>query len=355
MKIAVTGDVHLTERKEHPERWDTFENLLKDIQQKEINQLIIAGDLFNKDYDNYSKFDELTSKYANIKFTIIPGNHDPKITQKAFTADNIIVYSEPKIISLVDSRFHFLFIPYKPDVSMGKEITSYSYSLTSNEWILIGHGDWADSIKTPNPIEPGIYMPLSRRDINDYKPALTLLGHIHKPMDDSDYNVYYTGSPCGLDITETGRRRYLTLDTETLKIESINIDSEVIYFDETVVVYPMEEEKKYWENEIMDIKKKWDLTEEEKAKTEIRIKVIGYSSNKRKLEEFFDDEFEDYFFWKDEGVDVSEVSDSDNYELLKISERVSEKIKEMDLEEKVGQPTRKKILSKAIQKIYSIS
>jgi len=355
MNIAITADIHLTGKKEHPERWKTFENILNDIKQKNINKIIICGDLFNENYRNYSEFDELTSKYSNIDFFIIPGNHDDTISEKGFTADNIIVYSEPEFISFDDSSFPFLFMPYKKEIKMGEMIASYSDSLSPNKWILVGHGDWADSIKTPNPAEPGIYMPLSRKDIKDYNPYLTLLGHIHKPLYDSDFNVYYTGSPCGLDITEIGRRRYLILDIETLEIDSVNVDSEVIYFDETVVVYPIEKEEEYWKNEIKSIKEKWDLSPEEKSKIEIRIKVIGYSSNKRNLKEVFDKEFKDYTFWNDEGVNVLEVSDSDNYELLKISEQVSEKINELELQEKQGEPTRKDILSKAIQKIYSIS
>lgn len=354
MKIAITSDVHLTKKGKHPERWQTLKNLLKDLRRKETSWLIIAGDLFNDDFHNYSEFDELASDFKDIKFIIIPGNHDPDITQKAFTSDNITIYDKPEIIDFDNSSLPFLFLPFKKKVSMGEEIVSYMDSLPENEWILIGHGDWADTIKAPNPVEPGIYMPLSRKDIKDYSPALTLLGHIHKPMDDTDSNVYYPGSPCGLDIRETGRRRYLILDTDNFQPEPVTINSEVLYFDETIVVYPMENEEDYWENEVKKIKDKWDLTAEEKSKTVIRVKVKGYSSNKRKLKEYFDSEFEDFSFWDGEGVDVTEVSTSDNYELLKIIERASERINELELEEKRGEPTRKEILAKAIKRIYSI-
>ncbi len=354
MKIAITADIHLTTKKEHPERWKTFENILDDISEKNINKIIICGDLFNENYRNYSEFDKLTSKYNNIDFFIIPGNHDPNISEKTITGRNVTIYTEPEIVSFNDSDYSFFFLPYKPKITMGQQFVSYQDDLKPREWALITHGDWADSIRTPNPIEPGVYMPLSRKDITDYKPVLTILGHIHKPLDDTGYNVHYVGSPCGLDITETGRRRYLILDTKSLDLEHVNVDSEVIYFDETINIWPMENEEDYLKNQIELIKEKWNLTPKEKEKAKIRIKVKGYSSNIRKLKEICDDVFIDFSFWYDKGVDISEVSSSENYDLLKISERVRERINEIDLEKKDGEPTKNDIIFKALQAIYRV-
>ena len=355
MKIAITADIHLTGKEEHPERWKTFENILNDISEKNINKIIICGDLFNENYRNYSEFDKLTSKYSNIDFFIIPGNHDPNISEKAISGRNVTIYTEPELIPFDDTVTSFFFLPYKPEITMGDQLASYQEALKPKEWILIGHGDWADSIRTPNPIEPGVYMPLSRKDIRDYKPALTILGHIHKPTDDPEYNVHYVGSPCSLDITETGRRRYLILDTKTLNLEPIVIDSEIIYFDEIIIVYPMEDEEVYLKEQIKDVKRKWDLKPGEKEKVQIRIQVKGYSSNVRKLQKIFNEEFSDFSSWNDKGIDISKVSISENYDLLKISERVRENINELDLEEKDGEPTKNDIIFKALQAIYSIS
>lgn len=353
MKIAVSADLHLKAKNDTPQRWKACQNILLDISKKGIKRIIIAGDLFDKSLHNYSEFDNLAFQYRDIIFHIIPGNHDSIIEQKVFTSPNIRVYNNPEI-NFMDANIPFLFLPYKPEVSMGEVIAPYLEKLSPNKWILVSHGDWGESIRVPNLAEPGIYMPLTKKDLEEYKPALTLLGHIHKPWDDSNYKVYYPGSPCGLDITETGRRRYLLLNAETLEVESVKVDSEVIYFDETIVVYPMENEEQHIKNEIHKIKKKWSLSPEEKLKTKIRIKVKGYSSNKKRLKKIFDEEFKDYSFYGDEGVDVSEVSSSDKYELSKIYEKVFEKINRESWEEKGGEPTKNEILSKVIQKIYSI-
>jgi len=352
MKIAITADIHLTAKKKHPERWKTLENLLIDITKKDIYKIIICGDLFNDDYHNYSEFDKLTSKYKDIDFIIIPGNHDPNISQKSITGSNVTIYTEPVIVSFDDSVFSFLFLPFKEQVKMGEQLMLFQNELKPNKWVLFSHGDWADSIQTPNPIEPYVYMPLSRNDITNYKPVLTILGHIHKLLDDLDYNVHYTGSPCGLDITETGRRRYIILDTKTLQIDSIFADSEVIYFNEQLVVYPMENEREFLEKQIKKIKNKWKLNNREIEKARIRIKVKGYSQDKRKLKEIFDSGFSDFSFWNDEGVDVSMVSDSQNPELAEISKRVIEKVENEYIEEIETQPSKNDIIFKALQAIY---
>lgn len=353
MKIAITGDVHLTVRSKNPERWQTFENILQHLQNEGIRTLIIAGDLFNADYNNYSRFDKLVAKY-DLQFIIIPGNHDSNLTQRAFTTPNIKIYDEPKIVNFNDNEFPFLFIPYKNKVTMGDKIARLKDSLLDNEWVLISHGDWAENIKAPNPVEPGIYMPLSREDIELYKPKLTILGHIHKPENYKESEVYYTGSPCGLNIKETGRRRILLLDTENLDINSLPVDPDVLYFDESIIVYPMENEEDYWQAEVQRIKDKWDLSEAEKSKSIIRIQVKGFSSNKRKLKQYLNSEFQEFTFYKNEGVDATAVHDSDDFELMKISEAVTARIKQLELDETEGQPSKNDILFKAIEKIYSI-
>ena len=99
-----------------------------------------------------------------------------------------------------------LFLPYRHGRSMGEEIEPFANQLVDEDWLLLSHGDWSGGLRKPNPHEPGIYMPLTRKDIELYKPSCIVLGHIHIPMDLPP--IHYPGSPCGLDITESGKRRY---------------------------------------------------------------------------------------------------------------------------------------------------
>ena len=50
--------------------------------------------------------------------------------------------------------------------------------------------------------------------------------------------------------------------------------------------------------EITKLKGHWDLEPAEKEKAIIRIKVTGYSSNKRKLKNYFEKEFKDFSGWE---------------------------------------------------------
>ena len=169
MKIAVTADLHLKSREECPERWNALANIIDQMPTEGIKRLIIAGDLFDIESQNYSEFDEFCKQNNQIEFYIIPGNHDSGISPKHFTAGNIKIFNEPKILPLGEPPLSFFFLPYIPDKSMGEIIAKYKDTL-SERWVLIGHGDYLEALDSKS-YEPGIYMPLSRTDIDYYKPA----------------------------------------------------------------------------------------------------------------------------------------------------------------------------------------
>lgn len=350
MKVAIIADIHLANKKDHPERYNALVAILDKLTKYKINTLIIAGDLFDETYNNYAEFDKTASKYNQITFHIIPGNHDSLIDNKVITSKNVEIYSFPSIRSLDDSRLQFFFVPYQKDSIMGDVIASNAKGLLVNKWVLVGHGDWESGMKVSNPLEPGVYMPLSQKDISSFKPAHVFLGHIHKPLDEKA--ICYPGSPCGLDITETGKRRFLIFDTENLNIEPCNVDTDVIYFSETFSILPIEDEATYLRNRIRETIKGWNLKEKQKAKVRIRIKVRGYSSNIRKLMEITREEFKGYGFYKGEGIDLSEVYLSENYELEEIARKTAEKINELKWPIGTYQPTSGDILFYALKTIY---
>lgn len=353
MKLAITADVHLRSKDKTPKRWIALENILNQLRSRKIKDLIIAGDLFDAESRNYSEFDKLckNKKFKEIDIHIIPGNHDLGLKETNFVADNIHIYEQPAIVNQNDLKF--LFVPYLPDKTMASVLADFAPK--DSPWVLIGHGNWAETIRSINPTEPGIYMALSKKVVKEYQPSLTVLGHVHKKMDDHDYNVYYPGSPCGLDITETGRRSYLILDSDTLGIQRKEIETGVLYFDEDIVIYPIENEQKYWQKEAVKLKSKWNLKESEKEKAVIRINISGFSSNKRELKNYFDKEFKDFEGWKEKKIEMSNLNSSDNYELLKISEQVSKRINNLELPPKEGEPTNDQILYQAIKTIYDIN
>ncbi|MCH7491211.1 MAG: metallophosphoesterase, partial [Gemmatimonadetes bacterium] len=67
MRISVTADVHLRTRAEHSERYNALENIFQQTITAGIEKLLIAGDLFDKDFQNYSEFEHLCKKYSTLE------------------------------------------------------------------------------------------------------------------------------------------------------------------------------------------------------------------------------------------------------------------------------------------------
>src|SRR5690606_34423523 len=109
---------------------------------------------------------------------------------------------------------------------------------SSKSWILVSHGTWTENLKLEIS-EPGVYMPLTRRDLERHNPTWVFLGHIHKASSDkSGRRVFYPGSPCSVDISETGLRYFLIFDSETHSIAKQSVETERIYFSETILILP---------------------------------------------------------------------------------------------------------------------
>lgn len=346
MKIAVTADLHLKSREECPERWNALANIIDQMPTEGIKRLIIAGDLFDIESQNYSEFDEFCKQNNQIEFYIIPGNHDSGISPKYLTASNIKIFSEPEILPLGEPPLDFFFLPYMPNKSMGEIIAKYKDTL-SEHWILIGHGDYLSGIRTPNPYEPDIYMPLSRTDIDYYEPAKAILGHIHKKMELG--KAFYAGSPCGMDINETGKRSFLILDTNNLGVTSKAVDTDYIFFNETIIALPTENEFDFIKDKISTMVKKWDLSESEMSKARIRLKIKGYTSDKKQLETVIRDTLGGITFYNDEEPDLTEVAVFNDLERISIVEKVKEEIEKLEWDFGGEQTNKDNILEQALK------
>ncbi len=348
MQIAITADLHLREKERHPERYNALENIYKQCRDKGIHALIIAGDLFDAESPNYSDFDKLLSQYSDIQTYVIPGNHDPGLKQNLFAAGNLTVYTEPTIQSFDDADF--LFIPYFADRSMGELIASHKNKL-GDKWVLISHGDYLGGSRETNPYEPGTYMPVNRKDLEYYNPSRVILGHIHKYYDTG--RLYYTGSPCAMDINETGKRRFLIINSETFSVRSQIVDTEKIYFNETLTVLPVKDEWNYVKEQLNRLLQRWSLDEEDKNKATLRIRVKGFTTDRKKLHDYIRDILKDFSFYKNEGPDLSGVSVAEDPELTGFMEEVKNKIMQLEWDEEDTYTRKEDILQEALKIILN--
>ena len=348
MKIAVTADVHLRSRAEHPGRYNALENILEQISAEGIENLLIAGDLFDKDFRSYSEFEELCEKYSKLRLHIIPGNHDPSISGKSVVGDNIHIYTDPATLEIDSTTF--LFIPYEEKAKMGEKIAEAEKEIEGKEWILVAHGDYYGGVKELNPMEPGTYMPLSRKDLERFNPRTVFLGHIHKPL--SQNNVHYAGSPCGLDINETGRRRFLIYDTTDGSVVSRDVATDVLYFSESFVIVPKDDEVLILQREMRKTIESWDIDPSDHPKVCVRVEAKGYATDRGAVLTALKHGFDGFNYFKDEGPKIDKLLTSSDRQLNAIAERTIRLIDQLDWDFGGDEPAKEQVKIAALSVIY---
>lgn len=352
MKIVFTGDVHLRSTQLHPERYNALRNILSRMIENNINHIVIAGDLFDQNINDPSEFEAIcrNPEYRDIQFIVIPGNHDPAINNSTVVSDNLRVISSPELHMIDPDGPAFLFLPFESGVSMGEKISDFEEVLTGKKWILVGHGDYFHGHIEINAYEPGVYMPLTGTDIRRFKPSAVFLGHIHKALDDPP--VFIVGSPCGMDITEHGRRRFLVFDTHYGKIESFTVDTDVIFFEETFILIPSDDELMRLNKQIKKRIQSWNISPEEKKKVRIRVRAKGFSSDRKKVLEALKYGFNEFVFYKDEEPDIKNLYFCDDEQRKAIAEKVLERISSVQLPAGSVIPDRDMLVEKALHVIY---
>ena len=352
MRIAITADCHLTNKEDHPERYQAFENILDQLLERQIEILIVAGDLFDKGMTNYADFDKVcrNKKYQVIQIYILPGNHDPGLESGHFTSKNIHVISEPEFLDFQLDETPILGIPYRADKTMGECIEPFREQLKVGRWILVGHGDYTSGLRIHNPYEQGVYMPLTAQDVDRYKPLHCFLGHIHIPSDLG--RVRYPGSPCGMNINETGLRYILVYDTDLDEIEQVMVETPVVYYNEQLLMLPVEDEKAYIEDQIKSRVEAWGLPAGWEDKVRLRVQTAGYCQDIRALEGNIKKGFSAYTFNSDDDPDVSGVHLSEDLERQHIAQKVRDRLADLDWPSGEDEPDRDQIMLAALHTIY---
>ncbi len=349
MKIAITADIHLKTEVETPERYNALRNIFKQIEEKGLTHLIIAGDLFDKDFSNYNDFDALCKQHSSIKIKVIPGNHDYQIENRFFTSSNIEVINEVRIEDFGDVKA--VFVPYdSTKSSIDEAVLEYTEKLPKR-WILIGHGNYITNAIEQNPYELGLYMPITSRFIIKHNPLRVFLGHIHKPSDFG--RIIYPGSACGLNITETGKRRFIIYDTKSDDVEEGFISTDKIYFDEWLMVFPFEQSNQFLQRNIKEMIEKWNLSADELKKATLRLSLKGYVTDLKETEKIISAIISPYEIkLYEDGLDLSDIKvlNESEEDRIYILQKVKEKIEGLDLSKL--SVSKEKIIEQSMQLIF---
>ena len=352
MKIAFTADTHLTTQEKHPHRFQALGDIYRQCAELGIQLLIIAGDLFDQSLPNYADFEKLyrESRPEALKTIIVPGNHDHKLQKEALAGEGLQVYSEPTLQPLNDSR-QILFLPYRDHQSMGEGIAPFTERLHDRRWILVSHGDWSAGQQSPDPYERGVYMPLTTPDLERYQPELVFLGHIHLPQDRDQ--VYYPGSPCPLDITETGLRRFLILDTQKGQVISRPVNSSLIYFDESFLVIPGKDELDNLQADLQNRIESWNLPQEWEDRVQVRVRIYGSSSTSRgEIQALVESSFQSFNYYQQQPPSLDQLLFSLDEDKAEIATQVKRWVDAQVWEAGPKSPGKSQILQEALRLIY---
>lgn len=352
MKIAITADNHLTSRAKNPERFLALTDIFKQCGELKVQLLIIAGDLFDQSLANYAEFEALyqANRPSDLTTVIIPGNHDRHLSRSAIAGDNLQVYSDPTIRPLNESRL-VLFLPYQENRTMGEAIAPFADQLAGKRWFLVGHGDWSASQNAVDPYEQGTYMPLTAADIKRYQPEIALLGHIHLPQQSG--GVFYPGSPCPLNISETGARRFLILDTDKGEVTSHRVNSQLVFFDEHLIMLPMANDLDQLEKDFSERRESWDIPVDWEDQVQIRLKISGCShSDRQAVYHKAKDLIKPYHLYQDDGPDLQDLVHSQDQDRAEIASLFLDYLDGLDWEKGSFQPGKDQILEQALKLVY---
>lgn len=312
MTVALTADLHLTTRAEHPARFEALEDILDRMCGAGVQTLVIAGDLFDHDRRDVHEFEDLLKRpaYRGLHIVVLPGNHDALLTQSSFVLANVLVMDSPRLVYLEEGGLPFFFLPYAAGEAAGARLVPYRDQFKPDGWYLVTHGDFTSGLAVPNACEPGVYMPLTRADVAAFQPARVFLGHTHVPYQSE--RVISPGSPAAVDPSETGRRGFWLIDPVKDLLEQRFVSRGPIYMKEDFLVIPAAGSLDMLKTEIARRIEGWGLSIEELERVRLRASFTGCAADRSALRGAVYEALNGIELYPDTGPDFSHVIAGDD-------------------------------------------
>jgi predicted phosphodiesterase len=354
MSVAVTADLHLTTRAENPARFQALEDILEQMLSSGVETLVIAGDLFDKDRRDFSEFEAILrrAEYRALQVVILPGNHDAGLAQASFSVANMLVMDRPRLMVLEEGGLPFFFLPYKASESAGAQLVPFRADLPPDGWFLVSHGDYTGGPSAPNPREPGVYMPLTRADINAFLPVRAFLGHTHLPFQSE--RVISPGSPAAVDPSETGKRGFCVTDPLSDALEQRFVRQGPIYMKEDFLIVPSPEEIVNLKTGIIHRLLDWGFTPEDRQRVNLLARFNGCAVDRSALRAAVLEALGDVRLYPDGEPDFSNVLAEDDPALAAAAALALDKASAILLSEPSGVPDAGEINRAVLRLIYGV-
>ncbi|HHX69885.1 MAG: exonuclease SbcCD subunit D [Miniphocaeibacter sp.] len=214
MKFLHSGDFHIASSFEHSsfpkelaiERrndiWRSIDSLIDIVKKKEVDILLLSGDLYNEEYVTLSDLKRLSDLFRKIPFTnvfIIFGNHDPYRNKSKWKLidlpSNVYLFKEDKITKYEFEEYDVYGISYIDNILNKDNIfENISLNKSKRNYFLIH----TDIINTNFK-----YQPIDMNELQKIGFDYIALGHLHKPSAIAE-NIIYPGSIEPLSFKEQG-------------------------------------------------------------------------------------------------------------------------------------------------------
>ena len=174
------------------EMLQSFSNVIEYA--KNVDFLLIAGDVFDGDYVSSDTINFLKRKFSEIsdkKVFICAGNHDPYKHQSIYDTisfgENVYVFkTEPEFVEIPEckTRIYGVSMPERACSVMDGFPSAYDNEYTN---IILAHGDIVSSVNESE------YNPITKSFIENCGADYLALGHIHKRSEiEKIGNTYYS-------------------------------------------------------------------------------------------------------------------------------------------------------------------
>lgn len=247
MKLIAIGDIHASGFSddsvvgEYPERLYFIQKSLEYIinygKFHNINTFVVVGDIYNDKTLIYNEAQNmLTDIFKNnedCQFVMFSGNHDLSSTGE-HQKSAISVFSKfPNVKTYlykaeIDTDINGLVVPYCHNFLDQVKMASKSFDnlagsvYNPSTMILYAHVGLNEGV-----LQSGLSRvdTLKVSDIEQF--PLAILGHYHKPqkIQNAKTTVYYVGSLIPKDWNDKNEsKRFLVVDTDTLEVESVDLN-----------------------------------------------------------------------------------------------------------------------------------
>lgn len=187
------------------EIWESFAKVIEICEEKEINLLLIAGDLFHRQplLRELKEVDYLFSKLTKTKVVLIAGNHDYIRWNSYYRtfrwSKNVFPLFSDRLGCIEFQEIEtavYGFSYYQREITEKKYAKAKAWKKQKNE-ILLAHGGDEKHI------------PINRNELVSLSYNYIAFGHIHKQITIEENKIVYSGALEPIDKNDVGEHGYI--------------------------------------------------------------------------------------------------------------------------------------------------